>query len=63
MLRWYTSGSAALSFDEASRGQIAPGMLADLVVVNPDPFTVQPGELSSVRVALTLVNGQVVYAG
>jgi predicted amidohydrolase YtcJ len=63
MLRWHTSGSAALSFDEASRGCIAPGMLADLVVVTPDPFKVQPDELSSVRVVLTMVNGRIVYEG
>ena len=63
MVHWYTSGSAALSFDEASRGKIATGMLADLIVVRPDPLTVQPDELSSVRVDLTMVHGHITYEG
>lgn len=63
MLQWYTSGSAALSFDEMIRGRIVPGMLADLIVVDPDPMLVQPDELQSVRVAFSMVDGRTVYEG
>ncbi|MGD9891224.1 MAG: amidohydrolase [Dehalococcoidia bacterium] len=63
LLRWYTTGSAALSFDEGVRGSIAPGMRADLIVVRPDPLTVRPDELPTIRVALTMVDGRIVYEG
>jgi predicted amidohydrolase YtcJ len=61
MLRWYTRGSAALSFDESRRGQLAPGMLADLIVVEPDPLRAPASELRDIRVRLTVVGGRVVY--
>ena len=61
MLRWYTRDSAALSFDEGRRGRIAPGMLADLTVVTPDPLRLPAAELRDVRVVLTIVEGRVAY--
>jgi len=61
MLRWYTGGSASCSFDEGKRGRIAPGMLADLVAVEPDPLRVPAAELRDVRVRLTVVDGRVAY--
>jgi predicted amidohydrolase YtcJ len=61
MLRWYTRGSAYLSFDEGRRGRIAPGMLADLAVVEPDPLRIPAAALRDVRVRLTLVDGRVAY--
>ena len=61
MLRWYTRGSAALSFDEGRRGAIAPGMLADLIAVEPDPLCISPDELPDVRVRLTIVDGRIAY--
>jgi predicted amidohydrolase YtcJ len=63
MLSWYTRGSAALSFDEASRGRIAPGMLADLIVVHPDPMVVPADKLSTIYVALSMVDGHIAYEG
>jgi len=61
MLRWYTSGSAALSFHEHERGQIATGMLADLTIVRPDPVTCTPDALTDVKVEMTIVDGRIVY--
>jgi len=61
MLRWYTSGSAALSFDENERGEIRPGMLADLIAVEPGPLRLPLEELKDVQVQLTVVDGRVVY--
>jgi predicted amidohydrolase YtcJ len=63
MLRWYTSGSAALAHDEGTRGSITPGRRADLIVVHPDPLTVAPERLRSVQVRLTMVDGRIVYEG
>ncbi|MGH2584471.1 MAG: amidohydrolase, partial [Dehalococcoidia bacterium] len=61
MLRWYTAGSAALSFDDKERGEIRPGMLADLIAVEPDPLRLPAEELKDVQVRLTVVDGRVVY--
>jgi predicted amidohydrolase YtcJ len=46
---------------EATLGMIAPGKLADLVILKDDPFTVSPDKLDRVRVAQTIVAGKVVY--
>jgi predicted amidohydrolase YtcJ len=42
-LEAYTSGAAYASFDEQRKGAIAPGMLADLVVMTKDIFVPAPG--------------------
>jgi hypothetical protein len=60
-LRWYTWGGAYAGFEEEDKGMIAPRRLADLIVVDRDPFTVPAAELKDVRVVATLVAGQVVY--
>ena len=57
----YTAGSAyANHLDET--GRIAAGALADLVVLDRDPFAAPPEEIGETRVALTYVGGTGVYA-
>ncbi|WP_327399391.1 amidohydrolase [Streptomyces sp. NBC_01288] len=57
----YTSGSAyANHLDET--GRIAAGALADLVVLDRDPFAAPPEEIGETQVALTYVGGTGVYA-
>jgi hypothetical protein len=57
----YTAGSAYVNHLDES-GAVAPGYLADLVVLDRDPFTGPPGEIASAAVALTYVEGQQVFA-
>ncbi|MEO8725578.1 MAG: amidohydrolase [Acidobacteriaceae bacterium] len=57
----YTMGSAYAEFQEQEKGSIAPGKLADLVVLNGDIFKIAPAELRNVKVELTMVGGKVVY--
>ena len=59
----YTRGSAYAAFAERERGTIAPGMLADLVVLSQDIFTVAPDALPATSSVLTLVGGKVVHDG
>jgi predicted amidohydrolase YtcJ len=47
-----------LSGDERRRGRLLPGMLADLVVLDRDPFTVEPQELLDLEVVATMVGGR-----
>jgi predicted amidohydrolase YtcJ len=49
---------AWLARDERRRGTLVPGMLADLVVLNRDPFACPPEELTELRVLATMVGGR-----
>lgn len=60
-LRAYTTGNAWAAGEEAFKGKISPGFLADLVVLDRDPFSVQPQALKDLKVLLTITGGRVVY--
>lgn len=57
----YTSGSAYVNHLDES-GAIQVGKLADLVVLDRDPFGGPPDEIASTAVAFTYVAGEPVYA-
>lgn len=61
VLRAYTKGSAFVSHRDDS-GRLEPGCVADLVVLDRDPFAGPAAEIGATRVALTYVAGQVVHA-
>ena len=52
---------AWLAGDERRRGKLAPGYLADLVVLDRDPVTHPPEELAEVRVVATMLGGRWVH--
>ena len=60
-LRAWTWGSAYASRQEHVKGSIAPGMLADLVVLSEDPTAVSPDRLAALEVLATIVDGQFGY--
>lgn len=60
-IRCYTTESAHASFEEREKGQIVPGMLADIVVHSKDLLTIPPPEVLQTEAVLTVFNGQVVY--
>lgn len=60
-LRAYTVHNAWAAGQEAEKGRLEPGLLADLVVLDRDPFEVSASELDEVRVLLTMVGGRVVH--
>ena len=57
----YTSGGAYASFDEREKGVIAPGMLADLTVVDRDLRTVPAAEIRQAKIIRTIVGGATVF--
>ena len=61
MLRGYTAGSARQVRLEDEAGVLAPGRLADLVVLGGDLFETPPHRIHAVPVALTMVGGRVVF--
>lgn len=61
ILRAYTLHGARAGFVEDELGSIEVGKRADLVVVDRDPFAIDPHELSEVRVLRTMLDGREVY--
>jgi len=61
-LKTYTLNAAFASFDEDRRGTLKAGKLADLTVLSDDPFSVAPDDIRSIRVEMTMVNGEIVYS-
>ena len=60
-LAMHTSGGAYAGFQECATGSIAPGKLADLVLLDQDPTQVETEALKDIRVAMTLVGGKIVW--
>jgi predicted amidohydrolase YtcJ len=60
-VRAYTLGPAIAAGEERWRGSIAPGKLADLVVLSHDIFAGDPMDISAARVEMTLFDGQIVH--
>jgi len=56
-LRAWTWGSAYASRQEHVKGSIAPGMLADLVILSEDPTAVSPDRIAGLEVLATIVGG------
>jgi predicted amidohydrolase YtcJ len=61
-LRFYTLGSAWFIFDDAKRGSLQAGKLADLAVLTKDYLTVPTDEIATTESLLTMVGGRIVYA-
>jgi len=58
----YTRGAAFASFAEHDKGMIAPGMLADLVLIDRDLRTIPPAEIRDAKIVKTIVAGKTVFA-
>jgi len=57
----YTVGAAYASREEATKGSLTPGKLADIVVLSEDIFSIDPVRIAEVDVELTIFDGKVVY--
>jgi predicted amidohydrolase YtcJ len=60
-LRLYTSAAARYTFDEARKGTLEPGKLADLVVLSADYVTVPEDQIKDIKADVTIVGGKVVF--
>jgi len=60
-IRLYTTYSAYAGFEEATKGSLEPGKLADLIVLSDDPFEMPVDGLKDVRVETTVVGGRIVH--
>ena len=57
----YTTGSAYSVFEEAYKGKLVPGYLADFLVLSDDLYTVPSEQLLEIKVERTYVGGQLVF--
>lgn len=61
VLRGYTSGAAFSEFMENELGTLQAGMLADMVVLDRNLFTIPIEEIRNTKAVLTMVDGKVVF--
>jgi predicted amidohydrolase YtcJ len=57
----YTAGAAYAEFQDKDKGRLAPGQLADLVILAEDVFEVPAERIRDVKVETTIAGGRVVY--
>ena len=60
-LRHFTRDAAYASFEDERKGTLAPGMLADLVVLSDDILSIPPERILKTRVMLTVMGGRDTY--
>jgi predicted amidohydrolase YtcJ len=60
-LELWTAGSAWFSSEQAEKGRIQAGQLADLAVLSADFFSVHEDDIKAIESVMTVVDGKVVY--
>ncbi|MBE1273856.1 amidohydrolase [Enterovibrio baiacu] len=61
-LKAQTLWAAYQHFEEATKGSIEVGKVADLVLLSDDPLEINPLELADITVLSTIKDGKVIYA-
>ncbi len=61
VLNAYTSDAAWAAFDENRKGVLAPGMLADIVILSTDVLGRPPASVLEAVVTTTIFDGRIVY--
>lgn len=59
----YTAANAYAGFQEDRLGALEVGKLADFIVLDQDPFAVDPEKVSGTEVLRTVIDGEQVYGG
>jgi predicted amidohydrolase YtcJ len=60
-LRSYTVNNAWAEGEEANKGSLTPGKLADFVVIDRDLFAIPAAQIKDAKVLLTVVGGRIVH--
>ena len=60
-LESYTAGNAWVEFNEARKGRLAPGMMADVTVMDHDLEALAPAEIDKARAATTICAGRITW--
>lgn len=62
-LAMYTVNAAYAASEEKRKGSIAPGKLADFVLLDGDPMKSPPEQIKELKVLMTVIGGRVVREG
>ncbi len=57
----YTMGSAWAAYEEADKGSITPGKLADFAVLSRDITSIPHAEIKDVDVMMTILGGKIIF--
>jgi predicted amidohydrolase YtcJ len=60
-VRAYTLGSAFAEYQDTVKGTISAGKYADIVMLDKNIFEINPTEIPTAKVAMTIVDGKIVY--
>ena len=60
-LKTYTINPAFGAFEEALKGSLEPGKVADFIVLDRDLMTVAPADIADTKVLMTVMNGAMIY--
>jgi predicted amidohydrolase YtcJ len=60
-IAYHTVNSALIADDDDKLGSIEPGKLADFVILSDDILACPVGQISDIRVLMTVINGDIVY--
>jgi hypothetical protein len=61
-LKSYTIWAAFAAFEEKLKGTIQIGKLADLTILSKDIMTIDPKDILTTDIEMTIVDGKVVYS-
>lgn len=61
-LKVYTWNGAYNSHDERVKGSLAPGKLADFVILADDPLRADPARIKDIQIVRTVTGGRTVYS-
>ncbi|MEO0750500.1 MAG: amidohydrolase [Pseudomonadota bacterium] len=57
----YTRDNAWAEFNESVKGQLKPGMMADVAIMSHDLTTLPPDQITTAKATTTIMNGQVTF--
>jgi hypothetical protein len=60
-IRSVTINAAYQYFEERTKGSLEPGKLADLVILDRNPLTVDPMAIKDIKVVETIKEGKTIY--
>ena len=61
-MRMYTTDAARAEGTAGKKGMIAPGMLADLALIDADPLASDPEQIPDMQTAMTIIGGNIVWS-
>jgi len=62
-IKLFAQGGPYAAFEEHLKGSLEKGRMADMVVLDGDPFKVDPDAIKDIKPVLTIIGGEIAYDG